>query len=140
MKMLIERKLTWLENKQEKWERIYAIRVFHSNPTWCIFFLLLHLLRSYEKKTNSTNSTQYLSILCLHYPDVACSQDGREKFFSQGNNISRSILMLIAFRSWFAVKSFTLAWEKTMFRDDVDNWEPERKTPCPNFLAFNLFK
>lgn len=138
--MLMKRKHSWLQNKQEKWKEIYAIRVFHSNPARCIS---LHPLGLDGKKTDSTNSSQYwFCVYIISSPFVRKI----ESKVSQGNNKSRSMLMLIAL---FDGDSIVICgWKihsgmKESFRYNEMVWvteRPKEKVLRSISLTFKLFK
>lgn len=76
------RKRSWLQNKQEKWEEIYAIRVFHSNSLHSVG------LGGWDEKHLKHLLT--VSILCLHYLIVfgPCMRNAKRKLsHRRGNNL-----------------------------------------------------
>lgn len=87
------RECSWLQNKQEKWEEIYAIRVSHSNPARCIF---LHLQISLDERKTDSRSSFKLSILCLQLLGLSKWKSERKVSFCMWKITTRSMLMLIA--------------------------------------------
>lgn len=88
---------SWLQNKQEKWGEIYAIRVFYSNPARCSFLHLSHRADNVAQIQEFFKYRFCVYIVLSLAERMEARKERKEKKVSRfKETISRSMLMLIA--------------------------------------------